>query len=48
MVAFMHRDEYHDRDNEDVKSEAEVIVAKQRNRPTASVHLVYLSDVTRF
>ncbi len=48
VVAFIHREEYYDRENEDLKGKAEVIIAKQRNGPTGSVHLAYLSDYTRF
>jgi len=48
VVAFIHREEYYDRDNEDVKGKAEIIVAKQRNGPTGSVHLAYIADFTRF
>jgi replicative DNA helicase len=48
VVAFIHREEYYDRDNEDIKGQAEIIIAKQRNGPTGSVKLAYLSDYTRF
>jgi replicative DNA helicase len=48
VVAFIHREEYYDRDNEDLKGQAEIIIAKQRNGPTGSVKLAYLSDFTRF
>jgi replicative DNA helicase len=48
VVAFIHREEYYDRENEDLKGKAEIIIAKQRNGPTGSVHLAYLSDYTRF
>jgi replicative DNA helicase len=48
VVAFIHREEYYDRENEDVKGKAEIIIAKQRNGPTGSVHLAYRSDFTRF
>lgn len=48
VVCFIHREEYYDRDNEDLKGKAEIIIAKQRNGPTGSVHLAYLSDYTRF
>ena len=48
VVAFIHREEYYDRENEDVKGKAEIIIAKQRNGPTGSVQMAYLSDFTRF
>jgi replicative DNA helicase len=48
VVAFIHREEYYDRDNEDVKGQAEIIVAKQRNGPTGSIKLAFRSDYTRF
>ena len=48
VVAFIHREEYYDRENEDVKGQAEIIIAKQRNGPTGSIKLAYLSDFTRF
>jgi replicative DNA helicase len=48
VVAFIHREEYYDRENEDIKGQAEIIIAKQRNGPTGSVKLAYLSDYTRF
>lgn len=48
VVCFIHREEYYDRENEDVKGQAEIIIAKQRNGPTGSVKMAYLSDYTRF
>ena len=48
VVAFIHREEYYDRDNEDVKGHAEIIVAKQRNGPTGSIKLAFRADYTRF
>jgi replicative DNA helicase len=48
VVAFIHREEYYDRDNEDVKGQAEIIVAKQRNGPTGSIKLAFRADYTRF
>jgi replicative DNA helicase len=48
VVAFIHREEYYDRENEDVKGKAEIIVAKQRNGPTGSIQLAYIADYTRF
>ncbi len=48
VVCFIHREEYYDRENEDLKGKAEIIIAKQRNGPTGSVHLAYMADYTRF
>ena len=48
VVCFIHREEYYDRDNEDLKGKAEIIIAKQRNGPTGSVNLAYIADYTRF
>src|ERR1700678_8475 len=48
VVCFIHREEYYDRENEDLKGKAEIIIAKQRNGPTGSVNLAYISDYTRF
>ncbi|HWW22560.1 MAG TPA: replicative DNA helicase [Edaphobacter sp.] len=48
VVCFIHREEYYDRENEDLKGKAEIIIAKQRNGPTGSVNLAYLADYTRF
>lgn len=53
VVAFIHRESYYNKDENgeedpDSKGKAEIIIAKQRNGPTGSVHLAYLSDYTRF
>jgi replicative DNA helicase len=48
VVCFIHREEYYDRENEDLKGKAEIIIAKQRNGPTGVVSLAYLADFTRF
>jgi replicative DNA helicase len=49
VVAFIHRQEYYERDdNPATKGEAEIIIAKQRNGPTGTVKLAYLSQITRF
>ncbi len=48
VVCFIHREEYYDRENEDLKGKAEIIIAKQRNGPTGNVQLAYLADYTRF
>src|ERR1700744_5003024 len=53
VVAFIHRDSYYNKDENgeedpDSKNKAEIIIAKQRNGPTGSVHLAYLGECTRF
>lgn len=48
VVAFIHREEYYDRDNEDVKGKAEFIIAKQRDGPVGVVHLAYMAEFTKF
>ena len=47
VVLFLHREEYYNPDTED-KNIAEVIVAKQRSGPLATVKLAWLSDITTF
>jgi len=48
VVAFIHREEYYNRDDEELKGNAEIIIAKQRNGPTGTVRLAYIADITRF
>ncbi len=53
VVAFIHRDSYYNKDENgeedpDSRNKAEIIIAKQRNGPTGSVHLAYIADCTRF
>jgi len=47
VVAFLYRDEYYNADTPK-KNHAEVIIAKQRNGPTGTVELTYLSQYTKF
>lgn len=47
VVMFLYRDEYYHKDSE-LKNQAEVIVAKQRNGPTGTVNLVWLGEYTKF
>jgi replicative DNA helicase len=51
VVAFIHRDSYYKR-NEEMseadKAKSEIILAKQRNGPTGTVHLNFVSKFTRF
>jgi len=45
---FIYREELYDKNNEEVKGKAEVIIEKQRNGPTGSVTLAFLGEFTRF
>jgi replicative DNA helicase len=51
VVAFIHREAYYNRDEEmsdSDKARSEIILAKQRNGPTGTVHLNFNSSCTRF
>ena len=51
VVAFIHRESYYNRDEEMSESDrakAEIILAKQRNGPTGTIHLNFISRYTRF
>ncbi len=48
LVLFVHRDEYYDRDNPEVKGLADLIVAKARSGPTGIVKLAFDASITRF
>ena len=51
IVCFLYRPEYYEQDpsrRDDVKGQAEVIVAKQRNGPTGTVELYFRQEYTRF
>src|SRR5580698_7347623 len=51
VVAFIHRESYYNRDeemSESDKAKSEIIIAKQRNGPTGTVHLNFISRFTRF
>jgi replicative DNA helicase len=48
VVAFIHREEYYNRDDPEVQGKAEIIIAKQRNGPTGSIELAFRADFTRF
>lgn len=47
VVMFIYRDDYYNKDSE-FKNQAEIIIAKQRNGPTGTVHLAWLPDYTKF
>jgi replicative DNA helicase len=48
MVAFIFRPEVYQKDREDLRGKAELILAKQRNGPTGKVNLVFLHQYTKF
>jgi replicative DNA helicase len=51
VVAFIHREAYYNRDeemSEADKAKSEIIIAKQRNGPTGTVYLNFVSKYTRF
>ena len=53
VVAFIHRESYYNRDKSgesdpDTENKAEIIVAKQRNGPTGSIEVAWVSKCTRF
>jgi replicative DNA helicase len=48
VVLFVHREEYYDKNNPELKGKAEIIIGKQRNGPIDTVHLAFLGEYTRF
>jgi replicative DNA helicase len=51
VVAFIHREAYYTRGeevSEEDKAKSEIILAKQRNGPTGTVNLHFISQFTRF
>ncbi|MCC6277847.1 MAG: replicative DNA helicase, partial [Oligoflexia bacterium] len=48
VVAMIFRDEYYDRENPDAKGQAEIIIGKQRNGPTGTVKVAWLSQFSTF
>jgi replicative DNA helicase len=48
VVIFVHREEYYDKNNPDLKGKAEIIIGKQRNGPIDTVPLAFLGEFTRF
>jgi replicative DNA helicase len=52
VVAFIHREAYYNKDKESLteaeKAKSEIIIEKQRNGPTGTVHMFFNSRYTRF
>ena len=48
VILMMYRDEYYNKESQDNKGMAEVIIGKQRNGPTGTVRLAFLGEYTRF
>lgn len=48
VIGFVYRDEVYNPDNPEVKGLAELVIGKQRNGPTGTVHLAFLGASTRF
>ncbi len=48
VVIFIHRADYYDRDDESVRGQAEIMLAKNRNGPTGNIRLRFTSEYTRF
>jgi replicative DNA helicase len=51
VVAFIHREEYYQTNEEDrqhVKGQADLLIRKQRNGPTGDIKLTWLNDFGRF
>ncbi len=48
VVLFLHREEYYEPGNPEHRNKAEVIVSKQRNGPTGTVHLQFQGNILRF
>jgi len=48
IIMFIYRDEYYTKDACKEPGVAEVIIAKQRNGPTGTVKLAFLSKITKF
>ena len=48
IVMFLYRDSYYNRENSESDNIAELIIAKNRNGPTTSIHLHFDKNIMRF
>jgi len=48
IVTFLYRDEYYNPENDEARGKAELLISKQRNGPTGTVHLTWLPQFTKF
>lgn len=48
IVLFIHREEYYQPDNPDLKGKAELIVAKNRSGPVDTIQLLFQANITKF
>ena len=48
VILMMYRDEYYNKESNDNKGLAEVIIGKQRNGPTGTVRMAFIGEYTRF
>ncbi|MBR2775116.1 MAG: replicative DNA helicase [Selenomonadaceae bacterium] len=48
IVMFLYRDEYYNREDAENKNIAELIIAKNRNGPTTSLHLYFNKETMKF
>jgi replicative DNA helicase len=48
IIMFVYRGEVYEKDNEELKGKAEVIIGKHRAGPTGTVHLTFRGEYTRF